>query len=120
TDGEWSAMCGLMGLDITDRRADDVDALVSAWTRERDRFDVADLLQDSGIAAAAVESIADALTRDPQLASHYQRVRQPSAPDVDIVIDGEAIRFSGTDRPLPPAHRLGQDNEYVRGLIRDG
>ena len=36
------------------------------------------------------------LEEDPQLVDHYQQVRQPAAPDVDIPIDREAARWLGS------------------------
>lgn len=124
-DGEWGVFCDLIERPACSREPrfathaarkaneDEVDALVSGWTRERDRWDVADLLQAHGIAAAPVENLRDTYERDPQLRHHYQRVRQPNAPDVDIPIDGEAIRFVGFDHRLERAPMLGEHNEHV-------
>ena len=38
---------------------------------------------------------------------------QPSNPDIDILVDAEAIRFVGVDRPLRRVSMLGEDNEDV-------
>ena len=51
---------------------------------------------------------------DPQMTHFYQRVHQPSEPDWEITIDGEAIQFAGQDeRILERAPMLGEHNEYV-------
>jgi crotonobetainyl-CoA:carnitine CoA-transferase CaiB-like acyl-CoA transferase len=86
---------------------------VSAWTREQERWELAEQLQAVGVAAAPVEHLRDTYERDPQLQHHYQHVRQPSAPDVDIPIDAEAIRFVGHEHILERAPMLGEHNEPV-------
>jgi hypothetical protein len=53
------------------------------------------------------------LENDPQLPGHYQVVRQPEAPDVDIVIDREAARWVGHELTLERAPMLGEHNAYV-------
>ena len=125
-DRDWAELCGLMGrseLRNDDRFAthesrkvheDEVDTIVSLWTHAHDRWELADLLQAHGIAAAAVEDLRDLLETDPQLVDHFQSVDpQPSDPEVELVIDGESIRFAGVDRPLKRAPMYGEHNEYV-------
>ena len=92
---------------------DALDEIVSSFTRTRERWELAAELQGAGIAAAPVESLRDSYERDPQLRHHYQQVRQPTAPDADIPIDGEAIRFSGHEHRLQRAPMLGEHNESV-------
>jgi crotonobetainyl-CoA:carnitine CoA-transferase CaiB-like acyl-CoA transferase len=122
-DASWHALCTVMGAPdiarrwstLADRKAaeDEVDAVVAEWTLGRERFELADALQAAGVAAAAVESVADALERDPNLPRHFQRIRRPEAPDVDILVDGEAVRFAGHERRLRPAPVRGADTEDV-------
>ena len=121
----WRAFCLVMGrpeladderfadLAARKRHEDELDGIVSVWTASHDRWELADQLQDAGVAAAAVETVADALERDPQLASHYQTVRQPWAADIPITVQGEIIRFNGRPVELRPAPRMGQDNRFV-------
>ena len=134
-DAEWSTLCSLMGRPalVADPRfaghearkahEDEVDAILARWTREQDRWELAELLQRNGIAAAPVEHLRDTFERDPELRHHYQAVRQPSAPDVEIPIDGEAIRFVGVEHALERAPMLGEHNEPVLcnvvGLARE-
>ncbi len=125
SDAEWLRLCELMGQmelasddrfsTLTTRREheDELDAIVSRWTESRDKWQVADELQNSGIAAAAVEHLKDMMERDPQLPGHYQRIRQPAAPDVDIPIDREAAQWVGMGLELNRAPMLGEDNQYV-------
>jgi crotonobetainyl-CoA:carnitine CoA-transferase CaiB-like acyl-CoA transferase len=128
-DAEWQRLCARIGDPAlaSDPRfsthaarkqnEDELDARIAAWTAPRDRFRCADELQQDGIAAAAVASVRDALERDPQLTAHYQRVRQPSRPAVEIVVDREAIRRAGEDDPVQRAPLRGADNEYVLGEL---
>ncbi len=125
TDAQWHALCGALerpGLAADPRFAthaarqaheDEIDEIVSGWTRDRDRWEVAEALQAAGVAAAPVESLRDTYERDPQLRQHYQHVRQPSSPDVDIPIDREAIRFAGIEHRLVRAPMLGEHSERV-------
>ena len=125
TDTQWVALCALMGrppLAETARFAshearkaheDEVDEIVAEWTRGQDRWELAETLQRNGIAAAAVESLRDTMEVDPQLRAHYQRITQPSDPDVEVTIDREAIRFAGHEHVLERAPMLGEHNERV-------
>ena len=124
-DAQWAELCRLMRQEalIHDpafathaaRKAneDDLDAVVRAWTAEQDKWQAADALQAAGIAAAPVEHLKDMLEKDPQLPSHYQQVRQPGAPDVDIPVDREAARWVGATHELQRAPTLGEHNQYV-------
>src|SRR3546814_12022178 len=53
----------------TDRvaHADELDAALSTWTRDRDKHELMDLLQGSGIAAGAVQNSRDLAEHDPQI-----------------------------------------------------
>lgn len=124
-DAQWAALCRVIerpALGADPRFAshaarkvneDALDAILREWTGSRDKWAMADLLQEAGIAAAPVEHLRDMLERDPQLPGHYQAVRQPEAPDVDIVIDREAARWVGHELMLGRAPILGEHNPYV-------
>ena len=128
-DAEWAALCEAMNrkklaedprfVSLASRKSneEEVDALVSGWTRERDKWEAAELLGSLGIAAAPVEDLQDTLLVDPYMREHYQHVQQPSDPDVDIVIDREAIRFAGEGRDLRRAPMMGEHNGYVLGEL---
>ena len=122
---QWRAFCEAIGApalaadprfathDARRAHEDALDALVEAWTATRDPWASADRLQASGIAAAAVERLPDMLDRDPQLARHFQRLHQPSAPELAITVDAEAVRFAGESDVLERAPLFGEHNEYV-------
>ena len=98
-----------------DRKAheDALEVIVEAWTTPQDRWELAARLQAAGIAAAPVEDLRDMLERDPVMAEHYQRIRQPSEPDLEIVIDRDPIWISGHERELTRAPMRGEHSEYV-------
>lgn len=122
---QWQLLCEVMGNAglardprfashaLRKQHEDELDELVAAWTARQDKWQVADTLQSTGIAAAAVEHLKDMLEKDPQLPHHYQQVRQPVAPDVDIPIDREAARWVGAELVLQRAPTLGEHNQYV-------
>ena len=74
------------------------------------------MLQAEGIAASPVEDLRDTMERDPVLAEHYQHVRQPADPAIEIAIDRDPIWIAGHDRTLERAPLRGEHSEYV---VRD-
>jgi crotonobetainyl-CoA:carnitine CoA-transferase CaiB-like acyl-CoA transferase len=129
-DEQWGRLASLIGgtsLSSDERFAthaarkdneDALDDLVAGWTRDRDRWRVAEQLQQLGIAASAVEDLRDLMDSDPISRSHYQRVFQPSSPDFEIAIDAEPVRFVGETRVLRRSPTLGEHNEEVlRGVL---
>jgi len=129
-DAEWARMAGAMGEPALARdprfathaarkaNEDALEALVSAWTASWDGWELGDHLQRAGVAACPVEHLRDLIERDPLMRDHYQRVRQPSDPSVEITIDREAIRFAGHDRTLRRAPIRGEHSEeIVCGLL---
>jgi benzylsuccinate CoA-transferase BbsF subunit len=125
SDAQWRALCAVMGhaelandprfMDHAARKRheDQLDAVIAAWSAGLDKWEVSDQLQAAGVAAAPVEHLRDMLERDPQMPAHYQWVRQPVAPDIDIPIDREAARWVGHTHELRRAPTLGEHNQYV-------
>lgn len=124
-DEQWAALCRLIGRpELTDdvrfanhdarkRNEDALDEIIDRWTADGDKWDLADRLQSVGIAAAAVEHLADTYDRDPQLRHHYQIVHQPVRPEVDVPIDREAAQWVGHDLRLRRSPGIGEHNEHV-------
>ncbi|MEP6870237.1 MAG: CoA transferase [Anaerolineaceae bacterium] len=77
-----------------------LDAIVSMWTRVRDRWMLAELLQAAFIPAAAVESIADHLDRDPVIAPRFEVVHQSTDPGIAITVHGERARVASLENPF--------------------
>ncbi|MCP4003046.1 MAG: CoA transferase [bacterium] len=124
-DAAWTRLCTQMNRSelSTDPRfathfarkanEDELDEIVRRFSEGLDRWELAARLQADGIAASPVENLRDTFERDPQLRPHYQIVRQPVAPELDIPIDRDAIRFDGVDQRLTRAPMLGEHNEAV-------
>ncbi len=124
-DAQWGAVCNVMDMPalVNDARfashasrkdnEDELDAIISGWTRDKNKWAIADDLQMQGVAAAAVAHLKDMLEQDPQLSTHYQQVQQPVAPDVDIPIDKEAARWVGAEHTLTRSPMQGEHNQHV-------
>lgn len=124
-DNQWKALCTVMGqptlasderfasFDARKQHEDQLDSIIREWTTPQDKWAVAERLQSAGVAAAAVEHLKDMMETDPQLPHHYQQVRQPVAPAVDIPIDREAAQWVGSRLDLRRAPMLGEHNQYV-------
>lgn len=125
TDEHWVALCEVIGhpaLATSPRLASvaarvahraEVDELVAAWTRARDKADAARALQAHGVPAAAVLSAAD-LHDDPQLAAtdFYVEVEHPEAGRHRY--QGLPFHFSRTPaRYGGPAPCLGEHTEEI-------
>lgn len=90
----------------------EVDELISAWTRKRDKNEAMRVLGDAGIPAGAVRDTMD-LNNDPdferrgimQVVEHpiHGAFRMPAWP----------VRHNGATAPVKPAPMLGQHNEEV-------
>ena len=127
-DDQWASLCGLMRQPdlVADERfashaarkanEDALDEQIRAWTADQDKWECAERCQAAGIAAAPVEHLADTYDRDPQLRDHYQLIRQPSAPDLDIPIDREAARWRGAEHRIIRSPGMGEHNEHI---VRD-
>lgn len=122
-DRDWRALAACAGFDPGDARfathadrkahEDELDSMIGGWTAGFDKYDLAERVQQAGVAAAPVVNVRDAVERDPYLSRWIERVRQPTHPDVEIPIPGEAIQEAGRHRTLRPAPLVGADNDYV-------
>jgi crotonobetainyl-CoA:carnitine CoA-transferase CaiB-like acyl-CoA transferase len=124
-DATWPKLATLIGrpdlaadpslATVAGRRArhDELDATISAWTRDRDATATAETLQAAGIAATPTLTAAD-IVADPHLASR-SFVSEVEKLDggtrytlgAPWMVDGQ--RPDGFRR----APRVGEDNEYV-------
>jgi benzylsuccinate CoA-transferase BbsF subunit len=127
TEEQWHALVASMGqpalaegtrfatFEARKSNEDELETLIGGWTAGQDRWELAERLQSVGIPAAAVEDLKDLVTADPQLAAedHYQITKQPSAPDLEIIVDAEPIRAAGGTHTLERAPAIGEHSEYV-------
>jgi crotonobetainyl-CoA:carnitine CoA-transferase CaiB-like acyl-CoA transferase len=125
-DDQWSGLVEALGrpewtsdsrvVTQADRFAnqDFLDERVAAWSQDRDRHEIAELLQRHGVPAGAVQNAQDLNERDPQIAHRGVFF------EMDHPVIGEA-RFEGTpvhfSDAAPDNWRsaplLGEDNAYV-------
>ena len=116
---EWLADDRFGGADARDDRHDDLDALISGWTRRRSKFEVAQLLQDAGVPAAPVLR-SDEILADEQLAARgfFDPIEIPGFGEVPIErylpaqFDGAGVAARGR------APKLGEHTrEVLAGLL---
>ena len=119
-DDDWSALCALIGRpDLQghrDRRAD-VEAAVTAWTRDRDGGAVEAMLQEAGVPAHVAHDM-PGLFADPQLRArgHFIEIAHDIYPSTTI--ESSRLRLSRTPARTPErALSLGRDNGYVLEAI---
>jgi benzylsuccinate CoA-transferase BbsF subunit len=121
TDDEWSELARLISFDDDSfatlearlERVDELEAAVEAWTSQRSREEVAELLQASGLEAVPVADFGD-LVEDAQLAArgHFVALDHPAMGKLLCERNGFRLDRSpdayGRAAPL-----LGQDNRHV-------
>jgi benzylsuccinate CoA-transferase BbsF subunit len=125
TDAQWRALCDAIGrpelasderfatVDARLAHQDEIDAIISAWTAQREPRETEALLQARGVPCSAVQRGAD-LVADPQLQHRGHFVRAPHATLGEILVEGTRFKLSRTpshvDRAGPT---MGQDNQHV-------
>ena len=112
-DADWCASTAFATLAERQKNRDDLDTALEAWTSQFDAIELADRLQDEGIAAGPVYT-APEFMNDPQVlergyftalpASHMEPVPYPGLP---VRLDGER------GRGYCPAPRLGEHNREI-------
>jgi crotonobetainyl-CoA:carnitine CoA-transferase CaiB-like acyl-CoA transferase len=125
SEEQWTALCALMeredlardvrfaSADARLANQDELDAIISAWTRNFDGFELESKLQAQKIPAAKVASSVDMMA-DPQLLhrEHIAEVEHPTFGKVPV----ERWPFKLSRTPGGPARTsptLGGDNSYV-------
>ncbi len=126
SDDEWAALCRLIGREemIADERfataaarvrsVPAVDDAVAQWTRRRDAYEVMRLVQEAGVAAGVVQTIADKCERDEHLRArgYFEIIRHEVKGEV--VADGIPTGLRLTPGRTAFAGRaIGADNEAV-------
>jgi len=130
-DAEWDAFCGATGhpewadeprfAEVTGRfdNHDDLDALITSWTREQDHIEGMHLLQRAGVIAAAVLNPKQALM-DPHLRERgfFETVEHTGVGPKPMPRQLGA-RFSGFETDASgPAPKLGEHNrDVLQGLL---
>ena len=131
-DAQWRALVEAMGalrpggraawaddakfatLDARKQHEDELEAHITAWTREHTAEELMELLQSKGVPAGVVQNSRDVLEADEHLKArgYYQYLEHPETGR--SAYDGAPFVMSKTPGTLrSPAPLLGQDNEYV-------
>ena len=101
------------------RHSPELDAHVSAWTRERAAAPTVHLLQNAGVAAGIVADAEDLCRHDPQLRARGYWVRVCTPDGREVTLDGTPFVLSDTPARIErPAPRPGEDTDAVlRGVL---
>jgi crotonobetainyl-CoA:carnitine CoA-transferase CaiB-like acyl-CoA transferase len=127
SDEEWQALCRLMGQDelvhdprfadllCRQKHHDEIDEIISHWTRDHDRYDLMHLLQGAGIPAGPVLNGKD-VHFDPHYQSRNFLERVESPPERNIgprILMGRPYKFSNTPMKIQgPAPAFGEGNQH--------
>ena len=93
-----------------------LDAIITSWTRDRDRDWMVETLAGAGLAAAPSRNGKD-IYADPHLRARnsFMKVDHPELGLLELI--APPWRFEQFDIPQNPAPLLGQHNEYVLGSL---
>ena len=124
-DEEWGQLCKAMARPELARDAcfatdearreheDELDELISAWTRQRDAWDVMRTLQHQGVMAGVVSDLEDMTTRDPWLPGNHLVPLSRDDEDITFATHAQPAHLEGVSPTLRRAPRLGEYNEEV-------
>ncbi len=111
---EWAADAKFASLEARKANEDELEANITAWTRERDAADVMALLQSKGVPAGVVHNARDVLDNDAHLRERGYYVYLDHPETGRMAHDGAPFRLSKSQGELTtPAPCLGEHNEYV-------
>ncbi len=133
-ESDWQSLRRLMGdpdwasadqfASLSDRLAhqDDLDEQISEWTRQHDRWELMQRLQEAGVAAGVCQDAQDRLEVDPQLAhlnwlTEVEHSEMGAWPTKEVPVKwSHTPPFMGgpIDRGAPC---YGEDNHYVLGEL---
>jgi len=118
-DEEWKAFCRILGRPDLDRweNEDELNRVIEEWTSNRTKYEVMEILQKAGVAAAAVMNSRD-LATDPHLKERdYLKASDYDEPGKFIA--GPSWKMSDTPGGIARRHAPweGEDNEYVYGEL---
>ncbi|MDE0496062.1 MAG: CoA transferase [Acidimicrobiaceae bacterium] len=127
-EAEWAALARITGIDPADERfataagrkanEAELDKLIGAWTRERDQWDITELLQAAGVPAFPSLS-SRSLEVNPHLAERglIERLDHPVVGQMSHV-GIPWLLSDGTNGVRSPAPMLGQHtHEVLTGLL---
>jgi formyl-CoA transferase len=121
---QWERLLGVIGrTDVNDdprfatpesryEHRDEVDAMISAWTRQRTKFEAMEEFGRADVPAGAVLSTAELLA-DPYLQKRGTFVTMEHPVRGPVLMPGFPLKMSASSVPILPAPLLGQHNEEV-------
>ena len=124
---DWSAIAGAIGepwvaeerfATMAGRLAheDDLDTLMAAWTRERDRFETAAAFQAAGVPATAVQMPGERIDHDPNTAAWGLWPEVAHSAMGAVRVDGQPVHLSETEWEITHGGPcLGEHNDRVFG-----
>ena len=126
---EWRALCEAIGkpsmagdprfrsAELRKQNEAELDAIITAWTSERDRWQITELLQRAGVAAIPTFTNED-VAKDLHMRERGFMVELPH-PEIGVYTHaGVPWTMSGTPCKVHrAAPRLGEDTDYVLGEI---
>lgn len=127
-DAAWAALRAVMGeptwaadsryATAAGRRAaaTELEARIAEWTAPQQAVELAERLQDAGVAAALVANARD-LVEDPQLTHREHFVRLEHAAMGETAYNAPSFRMSATPARMRPAPCIGEANQDVLGRI---
>ena len=130
TEEDWREMCDVMGMpqlernprfetrDARLRNKDELDDIISRWTRELGRYEVAEALQAHGIPAGPVLDCGGDTYDDPHLQErgYFQAVEHPDA-GVHLY-SGPIWKMANRSKVRhEPTPELGEHNEWALGEL---
>ncbi len=100
------------------RHEDDLDRLLSDWTRKRDPFDSASALRAAGVPASAVQKPEDRIDKDPSTEAWGLWPTVTHSAMGEVRADGLPVHLSQTDWEIRRgAPCLGEHNDRVFGEV---
>ena len=121
TDDQWHTLCdviaapvSLRGLSLRDRRDthDELDVLISTWTRDRLAEEIADQLHELSVPAGILAQLPE-LRDNAQLVARRYYLRTSFPGEGDRRRSRLPVLFSFGELPNEPAPRLGQHNTEI-------
>lgn len=124
-DRHWKALCRAMGQpDLINKtgfttnqeraeRIDDVDRIVSAWTKNRTRATIFQELAPLGIPASPVKNLGEVL-QDPQVEAEEMFIPTNGPDGEEAISFNSPIRLSASDlKPVTPAPAVGAQSQEI-------
>ncbi|MCX6020943.1 MAG: CoA transferase, partial [Chloroflexi bacterium] len=113
-DPEWSRDPRFATARGRHEHAEELDRLIGGWTQGLAAREAMERLQEEGVPSGVVQSSADLLTRDPQIAARGHYYLKDHAEAGPHHYDGPPFRLSRTPGAIHrPAPMMGEHNRFV-------